>query len=492
MDTDAELLKCYAEDRSEEAFTELVRRHIDLVYSAALREAHGDAAQAEDVSQAVFAELARQASRVRRHPALAGWLYTCVRRMTANARRTNQRRQRREQEAQTMNELLFPEPTESAWRQVQPAIDDAMHELGETDRAAVVLRFFEERPLREVGLALGLNENAARMRVDRALDKLRGLLAKRGVTSTASGLSAAIAAGAVMAAPANLAAVVTAGALSVPASAATSLAALKLMTLTKLKVGLLSAVAIAGVATPLVVQQRAQSRLSDRNAELGRQVDQLAHENARLSNLVARAAETRTLSQDQLRELMKLRGEVGFLRKQTNELDTLRQDIRRLQSAQAGPAQNAQPPTTYTVDEYQKQEGIAKLNYAKYWVLAFHLYMEKNQGRFPASLDQALPYLPEEARVEMNLPPDEFLPNTPKFGLTPDRFEIVYSGTLTDIPNPASVIVFREKQAWGENGRWRRAYGFADGHSEIHLSQDGNFDAWEQQHMIAPATPGQQ
>jgi len=412
--------------------------------------------------------------------------------MTANARRTIQRRQRREQEAQTMNELLSPEPTEPAWRQVQPVIDDAMHELGETDRAAVVLRFFEERPLREVGLALGLNENAARMRVDRALDKLRGLLAKRGVTSTASGLSAAIAAGAVMAAPANLAAVVSAGALSVPASAATSLAALKLMTLTKLKVGLLSAVAIAGVATPLVVQQRAQSRLSDRNAELGRQIDQLAHENARLSNLVARAAETRTLSQDQLRELMKLRGEVGLLRKQTNELDTLRQDIRRLQSAQAGPAQNCQPPTTYTVDEYQKQEGIAKLNYAKYWVLAFHLYMEKNQGRFPASLDQALPYLPEEARIEMNLPPDEFLPNTPKFGLTPDRFEIVYSGTLTDIPNPASVIVFREKQAWGENGRWRRAYGFADGHSEIHLSQDGNFDAWEQQHMIAPATPGQQ
>src|SRR5437867_6124215 len=223
MDTDTDLLRRYAEDRSEEAFTELVRRHIDLVYSAALREAHGDASQAEDVTQAVFAELARQASRVSRHPALAGWLYTCVRRMTANIRRANDSRKRREREAQSMNEILSSDPSESTWRHVQPVIDDAMHELGETDRAAVVLRFFEERPLREVGLALGLNENAARMRVDRALDKLRGLLAKRGVTSTASGLSAAIAAGAVMAAPANLAAVVTTGALSVPASAATSL-----------------------------------------------------------------------------------------------------------------------------------------------------------------------------------------------------------------------------------------------------------------------------
>ena len=389
-----------------------------------------------------------------------------------------------------MNELLSADASDSGWRQIQPVIDDAMHELSETDRAAVVLRFFEELSLKEVGLALGMNENAARMRVDRALDKLRAVLAKRGVTSTACGLSAAITAGAVIAAPANLAASVSAGALSIATSTATNFTALKIMTLTKLKVGMLSAVVLAGVATPLAVQQRAQTRLRERNVELGRQVDQLAHENARLSNLVARAEETRTLSQDQLRELMKLRGEVGLLRRQTNELEKLQQENRRLQAGQTNATQNSQPSTTYTVDEFQKQEGIAKLNYAKYWVLAFHLYAENNQGRFPASLDQALPYLPEQARTEMNLAPDEFLPNTPKFGLTPDRFEIVYSGTLMDIPNPASVIVFREKQAWGENGRWRRAYGFADGHSEIHLSQDGNFDAWEQQHMIRPTAPG--
>ncbi|PYK58561.1 MAG: hypothetical protein DME21_15455, partial [Verrucomicrobia bacterium] len=168
MATDVELLQAYAQNRSESAFTELVQRHIDLVYSAALRDAHGDASLAEDTTQAVFVELAKKASSLVRHPALAGWLYTCVRRMAANLHRSEERRQRREEEAQIMNELLSSEPSEPVWRQVQPVLDDAMHELNETDRTAVVLRFFEERSLKEVGVALGINENAARMRVDRA------------------------------------------------------------------------------------------------------------------------------------------------------------------------------------------------------------------------------------------------------------------------------------------------------------------------------------
>src|SRR6266516_15898 len=218
MQSDAELLRSYVQDRSESAFTELVQRHIDLVYSAVLREAHGDAFLAEDVTQAVFAELARKASSLVRHPALAGWLYTCVRQMAANVRRAEDRRQRREQEAQTMNELLTSDPSESVWRQVQPVLDDAMHELSEADRTAVVLRFFDERSLKEVGLALGLTENAARMRVDRALEKLQRLLSNRGIKSTAAGLTAAITAGAVVCAPTSLAASVATGALAATAA----------------------------------------------------------------------------------------------------------------------------------------------------------------------------------------------------------------------------------------------------------------------------------
>src|SRR6266480_7248881 len=106
MATDAELLRSYACARSESAFTELVQRHINLVYSTALREAHGDASLAEDITQTVFVELAKKASQLIKHPALAGWLYTCVRRMAANVRRSEDRRQRREQDAQIMNELL--------------------------------------------------------------------------------------------------------------------------------------------------------------------------------------------------------------------------------------------------------------------------------------------------------------------------------------------------------------------------------------------------
>jgi len=187
---------------------------------------------------------------------------------------------------------------------------------------------------------------------------------------------------------------------------------------------------------------------------------------------------------------MKLRGEVGLLLKQRTELEKLREENRRVQAA-AGSKQSSEPEKSYTADQYLKEAGIAKMNYAKYWVLAFHLYAEKNQGRFPASFDHALAYLPEEAKVEMNLAPHEFLPNTPKFGLTSDRFELVYSGALSDITNPPSVIVLREKEAWGENGNWNRAYGFADGHSEIHRSVDGNFEPWEKQHQ-APSVPAGQ
>ncbi len=328
MSTDAELLRNYAQDGSENAFTELVRRHIDLVYSAALRESRGDAGLAEDISQAVFAELARKASRLVQHPALAGWLYTCVRQMTANVRRANDRRQRREQEVQTMNELFTSDPSDHVRRQVQPVLDDAMHELSEADRAAVVLRFFEDRSLKEVGLALGLNENAARMRVDRALEKLQSLLAKRGITTAASGLTAALAAGAVVPAPTALAAGVATGALAVtPATTSTTLTALKLMTMTKLKAGIIGAVVVTGVATSFVLQHQAKVELREENQSLQRQVNQLVQlkeENERLSSQLVQTNTAQVLAKDQLSELMRLRSEVGMLRQRTNELGKLR------------------------------------------------------------------------------------------------------------------------------------------------------------------------
>ena len=143
MSQDAQLLRRYATERSEAAFAELIRRHVDLVYSAALRLVNGDAHGAQDVTQQVFTELARQAKPLARHPALIGWLYTATRQMAWRAIRSDQRRAAREQMAHTMNELLRQPAAEPDWEHLRPVLDDAMHELNHTDRVAVLLRFFK-------------------------------------------------------------------------------------------------------------------------------------------------------------------------------------------------------------------------------------------------------------------------------------------------------------------------------------------------------------
>ena len=160
MHDDKELLRQYVQERSEGAFTQLVAEHLNLVYSAALRQTNGDRALAEDLSQAVFTELARKSIRLLAHPSLAGWLYTTVRLLAANLRRTEQRRKCREVEAQRMNELLAEEAPDQVWQQVRPVLDDALHQLHEAERTALVLRFLENRSLREVGVALGVLRHA--------------------------------------------------------------------------------------------------------------------------------------------------------------------------------------------------------------------------------------------------------------------------------------------------------------------------------------------
>lgn len=317
MDNDSELLRRYADERSEAAFAELVARYVNLVYSAALREVAGDPASAEDLSQAVFTELARQVAKLRRHPALAGWLYTAVRHVAANWRRSQQRRVERELAAHTMNETLSPAASDSLWQELRPVLDDAMHELREADRTAVVLRFFEDRSLKQVGEALGLNENAARMRVDRALDKLRKLLARRGVTSTASSLAAALATGAVIAAPAGLAAGIasTANAAVTAASVSTSATLLNIMTTTQVKAGLAGVLLVTAVAVPTWQQTRI-NRLAKENQQLQTQTAQITPLQTEVTRLRAadvdrtelerlRASEAQTKS-----ELLRLRAAV--------------------------------------------------------------------------------------------------------------------------------------------------------------------------------------
>jgi RNA polymerase sigma factor (sigma-70 family) len=216
MVADKELLGQYAKRRSESAFTELVRRHLPLVYSAALRQVGGDTHLAEDVCQAVFADLARKASQLNGRESIAGWLYTSARFAASKTVRSEVRRRNREDAASAMNQ----ETSNVPWTELRDLLDAAMNELGEKDREAIVLRYFEARDLAVVGAALGTTENAARMRVDRALDKLRCVLEKRGVTATGVALAAALAASSVEAVPDGLASAVAAAAVAtVPAAA---------------------------------------------------------------------------------------------------------------------------------------------------------------------------------------------------------------------------------------------------------------------------------
>ena len=202
--SDSELLQQFVRDGSEGAFTELVHRHVNLVYSAAMRQVGPDVSAAADVTQSVFTDLARKARQLTRHPTLTGWLYSSTRLAAAQQRRSESRRLARETAAHAMSQLLSSDASEPDWNRLRPVLDEAMHDLNEADRQAVLLRFFEQRPLSEIGARLGLSENTARMRVERALDKLHAALTKRGITSTTAALGATLAAHAVGAVPVGL------------------------------------------------------------------------------------------------------------------------------------------------------------------------------------------------------------------------------------------------------------------------------------------------
>ena len=214
-----ELLRRYADGRSEPAFEELVGRHIDLVYSAALRQVNGNVPAAQDVTQAVFTDLARKAPRLTEHTSLAGWLYTSTRYLAAKALRAEQCRRSHEQEAHEMNQLLQSTDPDTTWQELRPMLDEAMHDLNPTDREAVLMRYFERLPLAEIGARLGLKENAVHMRIERAIDRLRAALAKRGVTSTITALTALLTGRAVGGAPAGLALQVSRAAFGAAAAA---------------------------------------------------------------------------------------------------------------------------------------------------------------------------------------------------------------------------------------------------------------------------------
>ncbi len=309
QETDSDLLRRFARERSEEAFSELVRRHLDLVHSAARRQVEGDEDAAADVTQAVFLELARQASRLAEHPALVGWLFTTTHRIASRWRRDERRRHRREHEAQRMQTLLHhgdAEP-EADWSRIAPVLDAAMNELPDADRLALLLRYFERRPLSEVGAWLGLRENAARMRVERALDKLRIRLKREGVVSSAAALSLALSGSAVGTAPPALAAGIVSSALAVSAALPISVGIWTLMTSTKLKLTGIAAVTLLGI--PWVYEHQQRRELALQNERLLGQLEQTRQELQGVRAEVGRLTTDQEDSRALRAEVLRLRGE---------------------------------------------------------------------------------------------------------------------------------------------------------------------------------------
>lgn len=194
--SDAELLREFVETNSEDSFSELRARHVNWVFSTALRQV-GDRATAEDVTQAVFTILALKARRLKAEIVLSAWLFRVVRYTAIDAIRREVRRRQREQIAVETN----LDDAGLGWEEVSPMVDECLAKLRSADQKAILLRFYEQKPWRDVGAALGLNENAARVRVDRALEKLRTLLHRRGVTSTTQRLHGLLLANCVQNAP---------------------------------------------------------------------------------------------------------------------------------------------------------------------------------------------------------------------------------------------------------------------------------------------------
>ncbi len=466
---DSQLLKEFVQMQSDAAFAQLVQKHVDLVYSVALRLLRGDSSLARDGTQAVFCELARNARKLVAHRSLAGWLYTTTRFVCSRMNRSEMRRIVRE----TAYAMKTSEETagDVSWNDVEEILDDAMQDLPERDREAVLLRYFRNESFSSIGVALGATENAARMRVERALEKLRAALNRRGVTCPASVLGALLIANAIGTAPAGLAATLTVPAIASVAAVAVApkvWTLIEFMTATNIKTAV-AVIAIAGTTTGWVVSHRKAAHLEQGLVQM--------QQRAPVSIAAAVPAGSELVDEEELRrlrtqhsELMRLRGEVTQLRRQLTERPVV---------APAAAAKSVAPPQDPGEAEREqlKQVSIARMTVARDWAIAFYKFADTKGGLMPAEFEQAQLGYPEKRRPELL----EALGKPSVGGADGDGFEIVFHGRLEDIANPAKAIIMRDKEPFhfSPEGAASRTYLFADGHSEVYKAVDGDFTRYE-------------
>ena len=429
--SDAALLRQYAGQEDEAAFREIVVRHTDLVYASALRQV-GVPDLARDIAQSVFTDLARKAPSLAgalpENASLVGWLYRGARFAALNQLRDDRRRQARERQA--MQHFDPASDTAPEWDQVQPVLDEAMADLSDEDRDALLLRFFKSYDFRAIGAAFGVSDDAAQKRVTRALERLRTHLTSRGVTTTAAALSAVISTNAVPLAPAGLAATLSTSALAGTTIATTATAtAVKTIAMTTLQKAIITAALVAAAGTGVyeasqVSQLREQVQaLQQQQAPLTEQIQQMQRERDDATNRWASLANEITRLKGNTAELLKLRGEVARLRgnaqpQSSNPIETDMKSwlvrVSRLKQRLAETPE-AKIPEMRLLDEEDymgatqgllntERDYLAALSNLRstgefkfittFLNPALTQYAQANNGQFPTDLSQLQPYFP--------------------------------------------------------------------------------------------------
>jgi RNA polymerase sigma factor (sigma-70 family) len=401
MRTDDWSLLCqYAQRRSNEAFATLVNRHLNLVYSVALRQVRSTHL-AQEVAQSVFSDLARNAATLKPDTVLTAWLYRVAYRTAVDVVRHESRRQSREQiamEAATVN------TASSEWTCIEPLLDEAMEVLNEEDRTAILLRYFDNKSLRDVGQAMGISEDAAQKRVSRAVDQLREMFSKRGVAVGIGGLAAVISANAVQAAPAGLAATIStaATALGVATTVATTTATItKAIAMTALQKTLITAAIAATVGAGIYEAHQASTlrdqvqTLQQQQTLLTGQIQHLQRERDDASNRLSAATDENAALKSDSAELSNLRNEVSQLKAGESDpvhsaakawADRVAQLKQRLEQTPSAKI----PELKYLTDEDWLHAAKAPLDTDKDYRRAFASLRRAGEGQFVTLLQKAL------------------------------------------------------------------------------------------------------
>ena len=479
--TDQQLLQDYARHQSEAAFAELVRRHVDLVYSAALRMVC-DSHLAQDVTQNVFIALAKSAPQLTERPVLSGWLHRTAQYLAAKVVRSEVRRRTREQEAVAMNEL---NETDATWETIAPHLDDALGKLGETDRDALLLRYFERKSAREMAAILGTSEVAAQKRVNRAEDRLRELFTKQRMAIGASGVAALISANAVQSAPVGLASSIS----TTLAGTAVSSSTLIATTVTALQKGLIVAglAAIAGIGVYATYKNSALGNevrsFQQQRTPLQAQLHELQIEYNDATNQLAALPEENASSNDA--EMVRLRARVAQLKaieaqRKNDPIASAAKDwlerVKTLKDYLDKHPEEKIPELKYLADkdwleaadrEYKFQgtndldNAVQSLKFSAVnevgdsVLKAANEYSQANNGKFPDHLSELQPYcdpdieslLEQQYEIAPSSIVHDTAPNTARNGVT-IRYDIPQSAlgqwviTRKVRPNPTSTTRF--------------------------------------------------